>query len=77
MGKAHTSMFGCCTSTVLVVLVFLVNKIILICLCIYPWFLTLEGGSVMLSQNVGKEILLLAANSPEERNSQDISFSEN
>ena len=31
----------------------------------------------MLSQNVGKELLLLAANGPEERSSQDVSFSEN
>jgi hypothetical protein len=31
----------------------------------------------MLSQNVGKELLLLAASSPEECHSQDVSFSEN
>jgi len=31
----------------------------------------------MLSQNVSKELLLLAANSPEERSSQNVSFSEN
>ena len=31
----------------------------------------------MLSQNAGKELLLLAANSPEEHSSQDVSFSEN
>jgi len=44
---------------------------------ICPRFLTLEDGTVMLSQNVGKELLLLAANSPEELSSQDVSFSEN
>jgi hypothetical protein len=37
MCKAHTSMFGCCTSTVFVVLVFIVNKIILICVCMYVY----------------------------------------
>jgi len=45
---------------------------------IYPRFLTLEDGTVMLSQNVSKELLLLlAANSPEEHSSQNVSFSEN
>jgi len=47
------------------------------CMCIYPRFLTLEDGTVMLSQNIGMELLLLAANSPQERSSQDVSFSEN
>jgi hypothetical protein len=31
----------------------------------------------MLSQNVSKELLLLAANSPEEHSSQGVSYSEN
>jgi acetaldehyde dehydrogenase (acetylating) len=45
--------------------------------CIYLRFLTLEEGTVVLSQNVYKELLLLAANSAEEHSSHDVSFSEN
>jgi len=33
-------------------------------------FLTLEDGTYVLSQNVGKELPLLLRNSPEERGSQ-------
>ena len=47
------------------------------CMYIYTRFLTLEDGTFMLSQNISKELLLLAANSPEEHSSQDVSFSEN